>query len=56
MRTDWFVRYVYERTGFFTPPYETAFSLKNRLEKRYAAVTLGTVKSMARFVCWKGLR
>ena len=27
-RTDWFVRHVYEKTGFFTPPYETAFSLK----------------------------
>ena len=42
-RTDWFVRHVYERTGFFTPPYETAFSLKKRLEKLYATVTLGTV-------------
>ena len=52
-RTDWFVRHVYEKAGFFTPPYETAFSLKNRLEKMYAAVTLGTVKSMACFVCRK---
>ncbi len=52
-RTDWFVRHVYERTGFFTPPYETAFSLKKRLEKRYATVTLGTVKGMAWFVCRK---
>ena len=53
MRTDWFVRHIYEKMGFFTPPYETAFSLKNRLEKRYAAVTLGTVKGMAWFVCRK---
>ena len=52
-RTDWFVRHVYEKTGFFTPPYETAFSLKKRLEKRYATVTLGTVKGMAWFVCRK---
>ena len=52
-RTDWFVRHVYEKAGFFTPPYETAFSLKNRLEKMYAAVTLGTVKSIAWFVCRK---
>ena len=52
-RTDWFIRHVYERTGFFTPPYETAFSLKKRLEKRYATVTLGTVKSMAWFACRK---
>ena len=52
-RTDWFVRHIYEKTGFFTPPYETAFSLKKRLEKRYATVTLGTVKSIAWFVCRK---
>ena len=52
-RTDWFVRHVYEKAGFFTPPYETTVSLKKRLEKRYAAVTLGTVKSMAWFVCRK---
>ena len=52
-RTDWFVRHIYEKTGFFTPPYETAFSLKKRLEKLYATVTLGTVKSIAWFVCRK---
>ena len=52
-RTDWFVRHIYEKTGFFTPPYETPASLKKRLEKRYAAVTLGTVKSMVWFVCQK---
>ena len=52
-RTDWFVRPVYEKTGFFTPPYETASSLKNRLERMYAAVTLGNVKSMAWFACRK---
>ena len=27
-RTDWFVRHVYEKTGVFTPPYETVSSLK----------------------------
>ncbi|MFQ8981160.1 MAG: hypothetical protein ACLR6I_12100 [Waltera sp.] len=21
-RTDWFVRHIYEKTGFFTPPYD----------------------------------
>ena len=52
-RTDWFVRHVYEKTGFFTPPYETASALKNRLERVYAAVTIGNVKSMAWFVCRK---
>ena len=52
-RTDWFVRHAYEKTGFFTPPYETASSLKNRLENMCAAVTIGTVKGMAWFVCRK---
>ena len=52
-RTDWFVRHIYEKAGFFTPPYETAFSLKKRLGELYATVTLGTVKSMAWFVCRK---
>lgn len=52
-RTDWFVRHVYEKAGFFTPPYETTVSLKKRLGKLYKAVTLGTVKSMAWFVCRK---
>ena len=27
-RTDWLVRHVYEKAGFFTPPYETVSSLK----------------------------
>ena len=52
-RTDWFVRHVYERAGFFTPPYETASSLKNRLERMYATVTIGNVKGMGWFVCRK---
>ena len=52
-RTDWHVRHMYEKTGFFTPPYETTFSLKKQLEKLYPAATLGTVKSMAWFVCRK---
>ena len=52
-RTDWFVRHVYERTGFFTPPYETVSSLKARLEGMYTDVDRGNLKSMAWFVCRK---
>ena len=52
-QSDWFVRHIYEKTGFFTPPYETTVSLKKQLGKLYAAVTLGTVKSMPWFVCRK---
>lgn len=52
-RTDWFIRRYYEPKGFFTPPFETAESLKKRLETLYASVVLDTVKSMAYFCCRK---
>ena len=52
-RTDWFVRHVYEKTGFFTPPYETVSSLKARLDGMYTDVDMGNLKSMAWFVCRK---
>ena len=52
-RTDWFVRHIYEKTGFFTPPYETVSSLKARLEGMYTDVDRGNLKSMAWFVCRK---
>ena len=52
-RTDWFIRHYYEPKGFFTPPFETAESLKKRLEALYTSVTLDTAKSMACFCCRK---
>ena len=52
-QSDWFVRRVYEKTGFFTPPYETVSSLKARLEGMYTDVDMGNLKSMAWFVCRK---
>lgn len=52
-RTDWCIRHFYEPKGFFTPPFETAKSLKRRLEGLYKTVTLNTVKSMASFCCQK---
>ena len=52
-RTDWFVRHVYEKAGFFTPSYETVSSLKARLDGMYADVDMGNLKSMAWFVCRK---
>lgn len=53
-RTDWFIRHMYEKAKFFTPPYETVASLKTRLEGMYADVTVGNLKSIAWFVCRKG--
>ena len=52
-RTDWFIRHIYEKAGFFTPPYETVSSLKARLEDMYADVEMGNLKSMVWFVCRK---
>ena len=52
-QSDWFVWHIYEKTGFFTPPYETVSSLKARLEGMYTDVDRGNLKSMAWFVCRK---
>ena len=52
-QSDWFVRHIYEKTGFFTPPYETVSSLKARLEDMYADVDMGNLTSMVWFVCRK---
>ena len=52
-RADWFVRHIYEKAGFFTPPYETVSSLKARLDGMYTDVDMGNLKSMAWFICRK---
>ena len=52
-RTGWFIRHAYERAGFFTPPDETAFGLKTRLNGMYAGVDMGKLKSIVWFVCRK---
>lgn len=53
-RTDWFIHKLYTPKGFFTPPYETADSLCDKLETLYAEVTVKTVGSMGCFTCVKG--
>ena len=52
--TDWFVEKLYTPKGFFTPPYETAVSLGERLEAQYEQVTVETVGAMASFAAKKG--
>lgn len=52
-RTDWFVNKLYTPKGFFTPPYETADSLKKRLAALYEQVTVETEEAMASFLCRK---
>ena len=52
-RTDWFIRSLYVKKGFFTPPFETADSLRHRLEKNFDTATVTTVQSIASFACKK---
>ena len=52
-RTDWFVERLYVPRGFFTPPFETAASLRSRLSALYASARVDTVESMACFTCRK---
>ena len=53
-RTDWLIEKLYTPKGFFTPPYETADSLKRKLESMYESVTVSTVEAMGCFTCVKG--
>lgn len=53
-RTDWFIEKLYTPRGFFTPPYETADSLRKRLMDMYQEVEVKTVESMGCFLCRKG--
>lgn len=52
-RTDWLVQKLYVPKGFFTPPFETAASLRARLSALYARAEVETVESMACFTCEK---
>ena len=53
-RTDRLIRRAYEPMKFFTPPYETVDSLRERLNRMYSTVQLGNVRGIAWFVCRKG--
>lgn len=52
-RTDWFIRHLYQPKGFFTPPYETKQSLRERLEKKYAKAKVTSVEGIGCFRCVK---
>ncbi len=51
--TDRMIRGIYVRTGFFTPPFETVGSLRNRLTKMYQTCEVSNVQSIACFRCVK---
>lgn len=52
-RTDWFIEKLYQPKGFFTPPYETAESLRQRLAGMYSKAEVSTVEGIACFTCEK---
>lgn len=52
-RTDWFIEHLYVPRGFFTPPFESAESLRTRLQGMYETVETQTVEGMGCFVCVK---
>ena len=52
-RTDWIIRRLYVPKGYFTPPFETAESLRHRLEEIFGPAKVRTVQSIASFACQK---
>ena len=52
-RTDWFIRHLYQPKGFFTPPYETAESLRTRLSGLYREAEVTMVEGIGCFCCKK---
>ncbi|MBQ6125404.1 MAG: methyltransferase domain-containing protein [Erysipelotrichaceae bacterium] len=52
-RTDWFVRKLYVPKGFFTPPFETLSTLRQRLKKMYEKANVHSVNAEGIFCCIK---
>lgn len=52
-RTDWFIRHLYQPKGFFTAPYETEESLRQRLCGLYCKAEVSSVEGMGCFRCVK---
>ncbi len=52
-RTDWFVRHLYVPKGYFTPPFETEASLRERLSRLYRQAEVVRVEGIACFRCVK---
>ena len=52
-RTDWFIRHLYQPKGFFTAPYETQSSLRERLPRMYETTEVTAVEGIGCFCCRK---
>lgn len=52
-KTDWLVKNILAKKGWFTPPFQTEEELKNTLQKMFKEVELHIDGSMAYFHCVK---
>ncbi len=52
-RTDAIIQTLYQKLGYFTPPYETEQSLRRRLQNMYASVQVSHVEGIGIFNCIK---
>ena len=52
-RTDWCIKHLYQPKGFFTPPYETEDSLRQRLKGMYTQAEVSGVEGISVFRCVK---
>ncbi len=52
-RTDWFIKHLYQPKGFFTAPYETQNSLRERLSRIYQSAEVSAVEGIGCFRCGK---
>jgi SAM-dependent methyltransferase len=52
-RTDWFIRHLYQPKGWFTPPYETEESLRQRLGALYRTAEVSRIEGIGVFRCVK---
>ena len=53
LKTDRMIRRFYIKFGFFTEPFETISSLRDRLSRMYSSVEVNNVESIAVFHCTK---
>ena len=52
-RTDWFIRHLYQPKGFFTAPYETQSSLREKVSRMYETAEVTAVEGIGCFCCRK---
>ena len=52
-KTDFIINNIYVKKGYFTPPFETMETFRERMTKMYKQVEIDNVKSLVSFNCIK---